>query len=203
MPVGGDSFTSNEEPREEAMASRWFTEGTMPKPTGDWRWRISMFSSRPILQILVRREPYAIPPAWMAALLTRAAPFLNRPKNSGFEYQWRDVKLQDLSSAELRPLMTGRRSEANFGHYPAIRSNLATILVNGKPHTIAERPLTVADVVELAYGPNPDRLLTDAAAVTVRERGTEPRTVTSGDTINARDGLILTVVAADKPAAVA
>jgi hypothetical protein len=183
------------------MTAKWFTEGTMPRPTGDWRWRISMFSNRPILQILVRREPYAIPTAWIVPLLTRFAPYLVRPKNSGFEYQWRDVKLQDLSSAELRPLMTGRRSEANFGHYPAIRSNLATILVNGKPHTIAERPLTVADVVELAYGPNPDRILTEAAAVTVRERGTDTRTVSSGETINARDGLILNVVTAEVPLA--
>jgi hypothetical protein len=159
-----------------------------------------MFSDRPILQILVRREPHTIPPRWMTALLTRLVPSLDRPKTTGFEYQWRDVKLPDLSSAELRPLMSGRRSEANFGHYPAIRSNFATILVNGKPHTIAERPLTVADVIELAYGPNPDRVLTEAAAVTVRERGTDTRTVTSGETITARDGLILNVVTADKQA---
>jgi hypothetical protein len=183
------------------MSSKWFTEGTMPRPTGDWRWRISMFSNRPILQILVRREPHAITAALIPALMSRLAPFLERPRNSGFEYQWRDVKLQDLSSAELRPLMSGRRSEANFGHYLAIRSNLATILVNGKAHTVAERPLTVADVVELACGPNPDRLLTDAVAVTVRERGTEARTVTSGETINARDGLILNVVTANNHAA--
>ena len=180
--------------------TKWFTEGAMPRPTGDWRWRISMFSSRPILQILVRREPRLLATAWIPSPVTRWAPFLNRPQNSGFEYRWRDVKLQDLSSAELRPLMSGRRSEANFGHYPAIRSNLATILVNGKPHTLAERPLTVADVVELAYGPNPDRILTDTVAVTVRERGTEGRTITSGETINVRDGLILNVVAADNGA---
>jgi len=177
--------------------TRWFTEGLMPRPTGDWRWRISMFSSRPILQILVRREPRPLATAWLPSPVTRWAPFLNKPRSSGFEYRWRDVKLQDLSSAELRPLMSGRRSEANFGHYPAIRSNLATILVNGKPHTLAERPLTVADVVELAYGPNPDRILTDTVAVTARERGTEARTITSGETINARDGLILNVVAAE------
>jgi hypothetical protein len=56
--------------------SKWFTEGSMPRPTGDWRWRISMFSSRPILQILVRREPFAIPTAWIPGLVTRVAPFL-------------------------------------------------------------------------------------------------------------------------------
>jgi hypothetical protein len=169
----------------------------MPKPTGDWRWRIGMLSNRPVLQILVRREPHQTT-SWILSLLTRWAPHLSTPQTSNFEYCWRDVKLQDLSSAELRPLMSGRRSEANFGHYPAIRSNLATILVNGKPHTVAERPLTVADVVELAFGPNPDRILTDAIAVTARERGTEMRTITSGETINARDGMILNVVNADK-----
>jgi hypothetical protein len=72
--------------------------------------------------------------------------------------------------------------------------------VNGKAHAVAERPLTVADVVELAYGPNPDRVLTEAVAVTARERGTEMRTVTSGETIEARDGLILNVVTADNQA---
>jgi hypothetical protein len=128
------------------------------------------------------------------------APFLNRPRNPAFEYRWRDITLQDLSTAELRPLMSGRRSEANFGHYPAIRSNIATILVNGKPHAVAERLLTVADVVELAYGPNPDRIITDAVAVTARERGTETRTVTCGETIQARDGLILNVVNAENQA---
>jgi len=25
------------------MSSRWFTEGSVSKPTGDWRWRIGMF----------------------------------------------------------------------------------------------------------------------------------------------------------------
>jgi hypothetical protein len=182
------------------MSSAWFTEGSVPKPTGDWRWRIGMFSSRPILQILVRREPRPITTVWVPAPLIRFAPFLSRPRTSAFEYRWRDVTLQDLSSAELRPLMSGRRSEANFGHYPAIRSNIATILVNGKPHSVTERPLTVADIVELAYGPNPDRILTDAVAVTARERGTEMRTVTCGETIQARDGLILNVVTADNQA---
>jgi hypothetical protein len=182
------------------MSSAWFTEGSVSKPTGDWRWRIGMFSSRPILQILVRREPRPVTTAWVPAPLIRFAPFLNRPRTSAFEYRWRDVTLQDLSSAELRPLMSGRRSEANFGHYPAIRSNIATILVNGKPHSVTERPLTVADIVELAYGPNPDRILTDAVAVTARERGTEMRTVTCGETIQARDGLILNVVTADNQA---
>jgi hypothetical protein len=179
---------------EEGMPSRWFTEATMPKPTGDWRWRIGLLSSRPILQILVRREPHPDPGAWIPAPLIRFAPFLNKPRPAKFEYRWRDVQLEDLSSAELRPLMSGRRSETYFGHYPAIRSNLATILVNGKPHTVAERPLAVADVVELAFGPNPDRVLTEATAVTVRERGAETRIVTSGETIDARDGLILTVI---------
>jgi Multiubiquitin len=179
------------------MSSKWFTEGSLSKPTGDWRWRIGMFSSRPILQILVRREPRSITTAWVPPPLIKFAPFLNRPRTSAFEYRWRDITLQDLSSAELRPLMSGRRSEANFGHYPAIRSNIATILVNGKPHAVAERPLTVADIVDLAYGPNPDRIITDAVAVTARERGTEKRTITSGETIDARDGLILNVVTAD------
>ena len=182
------------------MSSKWFTEGSVAKPTGDWRWRIGMFSSRPILQILVRREPCPMSTAWIPAPLFRFFPLLNRPRTSAFEYRWRDITLQDLSCAELRPLMSGRRSEANCGHYPAIRSNIATILVNGKPHAVAERPLTVADVVELAYGPNPDRVITDAVAVTARERGTEMRTVTCGETVQARDGLILNVVTADSQA---
>jgi hypothetical protein len=177
---------------------RWFTEGSVPKPTGDWRWRIGMFSSRPILQILVRREPRSTPTAWIPTPLVRFVPILDRPRNSSFEYRWRDITLQDLSSAELRPLMSGRRSEGNLGHYPAIRSNIATILVNGKPHMVAERPLSVADVVELAFGPDPDRILSDAVAVTARERGTEMRTVSCGETIQARDGLILNVVTVEK-----
>src|SRR5260370_7479429 len=173
------------------MSSRWFTEASLSKPTGDWRWRIGMFSSRPILQILVGREPRDITMAWIPAPLMRFVAFFDRPRTSTFEYRWRDITLQDLSSAELRTLMSGRRSEANFGHYPAIRSHIATILVNGKAHAVAERPLTVADVVELAYGPNPDRVLTEAVAVTARERGPEMRTVTSGETIEARHPLAL------------
>ncbi|HEY4406976.1 MAG TPA: hypothetical protein VGN55_20205 [Xanthobacteraceae bacterium] len=176
----------------------WFTEASVPRPTGDWRWRIGMFSSRPILQILVRREPRANTTAWIPAPLMRFVPVRDRPKPSAFEYRWRDITLQDLSSAELRPLMSGRRSEANLGHYPAIRSNIATILVNGKPHMVAERPLTVTDVVELAFGPDPDRILSDAVAVTARERGTEMRTVKCGEMIQARDGLILNVVTVEK-----
>jgi hypothetical protein len=63
---------------------------------------------------------------------------------------------------------------------------------------VAERPLTVADVVELAYGPDPDRILTDDVAVSARECGTEMRTVTCGETIQARDGLTLNVVTVEK-----
>lgn len=180
--------------------SRWFTETSITRPTGDWRWRIGMLSSRPILQILVRREFRSTSPVWIPGPLAKFLPPI-KPRNAAFEYCWRDVTLQDLSSAELRPLMSGRRSEANLGYYPAIRSNFATILVNGKAHTVSERSLTVADIVALAYGPNPDRTLSDSVAITARERGTESaRTLASGETIEARDGLILNVAGADSPA---
>lgn len=180
--------------------SRWFTETSMSRPTGDWRWRIGMFSSRPILQILVRREFRAVSTAWIPGPLAKFLPPV-KPRNATFEYCWRDVTLQDLSSVELRPLMQGRRSEANLGYYPAIRSNFATILVNGKAHTVSERALSAADIVVLAYGPNPDRILSDNVAITARERGAESiRTLASGETIEARDGLILNVVAAESPA---
>jgi hypothetical protein len=179
--------------------SRWFTETSMSRPTGDWRWRIGMFSSRPILQILVRREFRSAGPVWMPAPLAKFLPPV-KARNATFEYCWRDVTLQDLSSAELRPLMAGRRSEANLGYYPAIRSNFATILVNGKAHTVSERALTAADIVALAYGPNPDRILSDSVAITARERGMDSaRTLASGETIEARDGLILNVAGADTP----
>ena len=97
--------------------------------------------------------------------------------------------------------MSGRRSEANLGYYPAIRSSFATILVNGKAHTVSERALTTADIVALAYGPNPDRILSDSVAITARDRGAENgRTLASGETIEARDGLILNVTTNDSPA---
>jgi hypothetical protein len=180
--------------------SRWFTETSIPRPTGDWRWRIGVFSSRPILQILVRRECSPPRTNWMPAPLARFLPPV-KPKNATFEYCWRDVRLQDLSSAELRPLMSGRRSEPNLGYYPAIRSNFATILVNGKPHTVSERALSATDIVALVYGPNPDRILSGSVAITARERGAEnARTLATGETIEARDGLILNVVTADGPA---
>jgi hypothetical protein len=71
--------------------------------------------------------------------------------------------------------------------------------VNGKAHTIAERTLTVADIVALAYGPNSDPVAFEAAAITVRERGSEGgRTLVAGETIEARDGLILNVVTPDR-----
>lgn len=181
--------------------SKWFTEASLPKPTGDWRWRIGMFSSRPILQILVRRESRPPTTAWIPAPLIRFAPFLNRPRESAFEYCWRDINLQDLSSAALRPLMSGRRPETTFGPYPAIRSGHVTILVNGKPHTVPERPHTVTDIVDLALGPDPDRTSTDAVAVTARDRGTETaRIVPSGEKIEVHDGLIFNVAAADSQA---
>ena len=97
--------------------------------------------------------------------------------------------------------MSGRRSEANLGYYPAIRSNFATILVNGKAHTVADRALSAADIVALAYGVNPDRAMPDNVAITVRERGMDGvRTLASGETIEARDGLILSVASAEVPA---
>lgn len=177
--------------------SRWFNETSMSRPTGDWRWRIGMLSSRPILQILVRRECRNGATSWLPPSLAKYAP-APKPRNSTFEYCWRDVTLQDLSSAELRPLMSGRRSEANLSYYPAIRNNFATILVNGKAHTVAERSLSVADIVALAYGANPDRVISDSIAVTARERGADNgRTLASGDTVEARDGLILNVAGPD------
>ena len=180
--------------------SHWFTETSISRPTGDWRWRIGMFSSRPILQILVRRECRPPGTTWIPAPLTRLLPPI-KPRNATFEYCWRDVTLQDLSSAELRPLMSGRRSEANLGYYPAIRSSFATILVNGKAHTVSERALSTADIVALAYGPNPDRILSDSVAITARDRGAENgRSLASGETIEARDGLILNVTTNDGPA---
>jgi hypothetical protein len=180
--------------------SRWFTEASMSRPTGDWRWRIGLLNSRPILQILVRRECRPSAATWIPAPLAKFLPPAT-PRNATFEYCWRDVTLQDLSSAELRPLVSGRRSEANLGYYPAIRNNFATILVNGKAHTVSERALSVADIVALAYGPNPDRVLSDSIAVTARERGGESAHVlASGATIEARDGLIFSVTT-DKPAA--
>ncbi len=179
--------------------SRWFNETSMSRPTGDWRWRIGMMSSRPILQILVRRECRSTS-TWLPAPLAKFAP-APKPRNSTFEYRWRDVTLQDLSSAELRPLVSGRRSEANLNYYPAIRSNFATILVNGKAHTVAERSLSVADILTLAYGPNPDRVISDNVAVMARERGAENgRALAPGDTVEARDGLILNVAGPDNGA---
>jgi hypothetical protein len=180
--------------------SGWFTETSVLRPTGDWRWRIGVFSSRPILQILVRRECSSAGTSWMPAQLAKYLPPV-KPKNATFEYCWRDVRLQDLSSAELRPLMSGRRSEASLGYYPAIRSNFATILVNGKPHTVSERALTATDIVALVHGPNPDRVLSGNVAITARDRGAEnARTLAIGETVEARDGLILNVVTADGPA---
>lgn len=180
--------------------SRWFTETSMSRPTGDWRWRIGTFSSRPILQILVRRECHTTGTAWIPPSLAKFLPPA-KPRNATFEYCWRDVTLQDLSSAELRPLMSGRRSEANLGYYPAIRSNFATILVNGKAHTVADRALSAADIVALAYGLSPDRAMSDNISITVRERGMDgARTLASGETIEARDGLILNVAGAEVPA---
>jgi hypothetical protein len=68
--------------------------------------------------------------------------------------------------------------------------------VNGKPHTVPERPHTVADIIDLAYGPNPDRFSSDAVAVTARDRGMETaRVVPSGEKIEVHDGLILNVTA--------
>lgn len=181
--------------------SKWFTEASLPKPTGDWRWRIGMLSSRPILQILVRRESRPPTAAWLPAPLIKFAPFLNRPRESVFEYCWRDINLQDLSSAVLRPLMSGRRPETTFGPYPAVRSGHATILVNGKPHTVPERPHTVADIVDLAYGQTPDGISTDTVTVTVRDRGMDAASIVpSGAQIEVHDGLILNVVTADSQA---
>ena len=94
---------------------RWFTETSMSRPTGDWRWRIGMFSSRPILQILVRREFHTASNMWIPGPLAKFLPPV-KPKNATCEYCWRDITLQDLSSAELRTLMQGRRSEANLGY---------------------------------------------------------------------------------------
>ena len=54
--------------------AHWFTETSVSRPTGDWRWRIGMFSSRPILQILVRRECRPPGATWIPAPLTKLLP---------------------------------------------------------------------------------------------------------------------------------
>jgi hypothetical protein len=70
--------------------------------------------------------------------------------------------------------------------------------VNGKAHTVPERLHTIADVVDLAYGPNPEQSSTEAVAVTARERGMESARIVSPDEkIDVHDGLILNVVKAD------
>jgi hypothetical protein len=83
---------------------RWFTEGVVPRPTGDWRWRVGLLSNKPVLQILTRRVVKQR--SWFVRRFLNA-----QVPDSGLEYCWRDAKLEDLSFTDLQPLMSGKRSE--------------------------------------------------------------------------------------------